>query len=222
MGSTRFPGKPLAIVGGKPLLQYAVDAARESGLPFTVASQDWLISNWCYTNGIPHASTSDARNGTERAAIVNQAIKWDRVIILQCDEPDVTGKDLKRLDDYEDPCTVQTAMSERDWENLNSVAVLGGGGDCSVAMRFVRGVAAEEEEREGISRHVGVYFYARYMLDEYLRHPPTRAEESRSLEQLRTMALGYAWNLKTIPGPLRSVNVPEDVNQFKEDGITVR
>lgn len=226
MGSTRFPGKPLALVGGKPLLSYAVDAARESGLPWCVATSDHDVEDWCIVN-IPLSEskecnifvTEQCTNGTERAAIVNKYAKWDRVIVLQCDEPDVTGDQLRYLSTLTSPCTMVTWPDVCDWGNMNTVFAAGlpdefSGETSRVAMYFRRGVS---EEADCYYRHVGVYLYDSNLLSDYLQTSPTPAEQNESLEQLRTMALGYAWLMMTIPGPLRSVNVPADVEKFTED-----
>lgn len=233
LGSTRFPGKPLALVGGKPLLSYAVEAARASGLPWCVATSDheiaaWFISTYCidkkrtfctwWENDPPNGGfvlTPECRNGTERAAHANSKLNWDRVIVLQCDEPDVDGHLLAWFAQWDGPCTVSCDMQESDWDNPNSVAVAIKDDDCDVALYFVRG--ATRPTKHYIRRHVGLYVYDSHMLEDYLRHPQTPTEEAESLEQLRTMAMGYAWHVEPVDGPLRSVNVPADVEKFKED-----
>lgn len=219
MHSTRFPEKPLADVGGRPLLSYAVQAAKDSGMPFRVASSDWPIAIWCDENDVPHSSTSECRNGTERAAMVNLVEKWDRVIVLQCDEPDVTGRDLQLLAEKNAPSTMACNMSDGDWDNQNSVVITAKGWPVYAA-EFIRGVKTADV---AYFRHIGVYLYDALMLSEYLEHGPTPREESKSLEQLRTMALGYAWSVMFMHHKrrFRSVNVPEDVKQFTEDGNTV-
>lgn len=224
MGSTRFPGKPLAIVGGRPLLSYAVEAAKSSGMPWCVATSDETIRDWCAENNVAGWITDQCRNGTERAALLNRDLKWDRVIVLQCDEPDVTGVHLEWFADSLAPATMVSAMAASDWGNPNTVAAEVWG---NMVRRFTRS-PLHEGRSDHISRHVGVYLYDSNTLAEYLEHPPTQREVSHSLEQLRTMAMGYAFSAKDVhpnrrndPTPLRSVNVPEDVNQFKEDGHTV-
>lgn len=208
MASTRFPGKPLAMVGGKPLLSYAVDAARGTGLPWCVATEDEEIVEWCISNERICVMTDHARNGTERAALANKQCGWDRVIVLQCDEPDVTAEDLGILNSIGTDCyTLTCPMGKRDWGNANSVCVrnyLGTG------KLFQRGPESGE-----FNRHVGVYLYKSQTLAEYLNHPQVPCEESLSLEQIRTMAMGYFWSTMKLNEPCRSVNVPEDVEAFK-------
>lgn len=219
MGSTRFPGKPLADVGGRPLLSYAVEAARESGLPYCVATSDEEIIEWCLSNEVILGNTQRItkcgfriRNGTERASIVNRYRKWDRVIVLQCDEPDVTGEDLRSFTHGWLPETFACVMQDDDWGNPNSVSVAV---KDDIALFFQR--AAPHGAECCRLRHVGVYVYHCDMLANYLSHGPSGCEVDSSLEQLRTMAMGHAWHVRATTRTLRSVNVPEDVEQFKDD-----
>lgn len=228
--STRFPGKPLALVGGKPLLSYAVECAKGTGMPYVVATSDMEIYKWCHENGVPRRHTDQCRNGTERAALANREEKWDRVVVLQCDEPDLRPDDLGILTGMESPATLVSHCADSDWGNPNSVIaqyMLMHDWEeniwCDGAIRWFR---RGESKSDGRQRHVGCYLYDGALLEQYLTTPPTPAEESQSLEQLRTMAIGYAWEAfnphRTIdPRRLRSINVPEDADKFKEDGNRV-
>lgn len=240
MGSTRFPGKPLAMVGGKPLLSYAVEAAKASGMPWCVATSNHEIANWCDTQGMGTCIigggsissntskisgivvvTNECRNGTERAALVNGAFQFDRVIVLQCDEPDVTGEDLLELERRGFlPSTLVAEPLETDIDNFNSViAHAWKCRDGHLIRCFTR--SAPQDVFDGTAyRHVGVYCYHKYTLETYLNLQPVEAEVKLSLEQLRITQI-CAWYAVCLNRTLRSVNVPEDVNQFKEDGNTV-
>jgi CMP-2-keto-3-deoxyoctulosonic acid synthetase len=128
----------------------------------------------------------------------------------------VTGKDLEWAVAFVTPCTFASPMQHSDWGNSHSVSVSVFGHasmEGFAASYFQRG----HERSAKVWRHVGVYVYDAKMLADYLQHAPTSAEESQSLEQLRTMAMGYSWHVQPIERPLRSVNVPADVEQFKED-----
>lgn len=223
MGSTRFPGKPLADVGGRPLLSYAVEAARDSGMPWTVASSDLEVEAWCKGNGnsftftgIPDAS----RNGTERAAFANSYLKWHRVIVLQCDEPDVTWEDLCDFEAVSTTAyTISCPVESNDWGNTNTVFLKSGD---EYGTLFERGVREPNWRvvhplSHPFSRHVGIYCYDASLLAAYLDRGPTPEETQQSLEQLRTMAMGYCWHAMRIDRPLRSVNVPADLAKFTED-----
>lgn len=235
MRSKRFPGKPLVDIGGRPLLSYAVEAARASELPFVVAYENdddhKPVKEWCDFKSIDARPTpKGVRNGTERAARANNWMKWDRVIVLQCDEPDITSKHLKALSKMSIPSTVVTEMQEDDWGNPHSVAaIVNDGFEHKTVAFFTRGAPkptkfeddniSQIEKWRFVARHVGVYLYSAEMLETYLHHPATPAELTHSLEQLRTMAMGCAWeclDFETELDALRSVNVPEDVEKFDE------
>lgn len=213
MKSKRFRGKPLVDIGGKPLLSYAVEAAKESGLPWYVATHDREILQWSKENDVLCIDTTKMglrpRNGTERAALVNREKKWDRVIVLQCDEPDITAEDTKTLSELESPATLVSNPIQDDWGNVNTVFAAV---QWDTIRHFERG---NDSGLAHMYRHVGAYLYESSMLHEYLHHPPTKVEERDSLEQIRTMALGYAWSCFELNRTLRSVNVPEDAKKFK-------
>lgn len=223
LGSTRFPGKPLALVGGKPLLSYAVECAKGTGLPWYVATSDGEILNWCGSHDVECVWTEECRNGTERAALANREEKWERVIVFQCDEPDVIPDDLRNLSVMEPPATLVGTATEKDVGNPNTVGAYTWSG---MVRQFIRSPPLHAS----MYRHIGVYLYSLDQLKEYLSTEPTPQEQSQSLEQLRTMAMGYTFlahsvqprrHMPSVREYYRSINVPEDVNQFKEDGNRV-
>lgn len=221
MRSSRFPGKPLVDVAGKPLLAYSIECSRATGLPYVVATSDKIVLDWCYHNSVPYIETyGTIRNGTERARLANREM-WQRVIVFQCDEPDVQSDDILRLTEVPPPATLVGNMADSDWRNPNTVAAEVWG---QCVRRFVRNPSPQDKYGPGFLRHIGIYLYSSAQLEQYVAMEPTDPEVQHSLEQLRTMALGYSFLAHNVHPPrctpsrrstYRSVNVPEDLEAFK-------
>lgn len=219
--SSRFPGKPLAICRGQPLLQWAWRTANES------ERTDWAgvvtdsidVTAWCREHGVRcvHMPERHPTGSDRTAALIARARdeKWpilgkaDIVVNLQCDEPDLTGEDLDRLIAELSTCDVATfccTLSVNDWENRNAVKVVcNPRGD---AIYFSRGLLC------AAYLHVGVYAYSAFVLEDFARLPQSPLEQADSLEQLRLTENDIPIRLVKLSRTVRSINTPDDLEAY--------
>jgi len=210
--STRLPGKPLRLLGGKPLLQHVLERARESQAErVVIATDDARIVAAARAWGADVVSTSPAHpNGTSRLAEVVEQLGWDEtetVVNLQGDEPQLPGALIDQ---------VAAALLERPDAQLSTLAapirtveelfnpnvvkvVLRADATASYFSRapipwvrdaFAAGVPGSLPEGVPFLRHIGLYAYRAKTLRELSRAPVAATEAAESLEQLRALALG--------------------------------
>lgn len=221
--STRFPGKPLFSILGKPLLQHAWERCQKvkSVSQVIIATDDMRIAEAAFAFGAEVALTSpDHPSGTDRIAEVAVHLSGVKHIInLQGDEPAIDPKliDLLvgRLQD--DPklqmVTAATPFeTAEDVANPNNVKVVTG--VRGQALYFSR--SAIPFDRDGTAKpkfwwHMGLYGYRRDFLLEYVKWKPTPLEECEKLEQLRALEHGASIHVVTTKHRAVGVDTPEDV-----------
>lgn len=231
--STRFPGKPLALLGGKPIIDYAYSVARSTeGIDDAVVATDdeRIFAHMKATFGEDSVMmTSDRhRSGTDRcgevaARLAEAGRVYDVVVNLQGDEPFVQPSQLQALvgcfdDAHVAIATLKTRIHTTD-ELLspNNVKVV-----CSAqgralyfsrqAIPFRRDVAPEDWLREGdYYKHVGIYAFRSQTLAEVCALPQSSLETSEKLEQLRWLEAGYAIAVRETPAANIGIDTPADL-----------
>lgn len=210
--STRFPGKPLVEIDGKPMLAHVIDRARESGAEeVVVATDDARIEQAATAYGCDVAMTrSDHASGTDRIAEVVDQRGWkdDAIVVnAQGDEPLLPPQMIravaKSLQTHPD-AAIATACHRIDeiGEFLDPNAVKVVFDDNGYALYFSRAPIpwprdAFARERNALPqrlpafRHIGIYAYRCAFLRAYTALPPAPIERFESLEQLRALAHGY-------------------------------
>jgi 3-deoxy-manno-octulosonate cytidylyltransferase (CMP-KDO synthetase) len=217
--STRFPGKPLALISGKPMIHHVVERCREAGCfsRVVVATDDARIEATVKGFGGEVLITSpDCASGTDRVAEVARALPGDVWINVQGDEPALHPETLRALTSLFDDARVEMATLVRPLEaheraNPNVVkAVLG---EAKQALYFSRHDVPFEREATGVPRwaHLGLYGYRRATLERLSRLPPTLVEKTEALEQLRALGHGIAIHCAVTTHPSQAVDRPEDV-----------
>ena len=205
-GSTRFPGKSLALIGGKPLLAWVVERTRQSRRldEIWVATDDARIAAAARSFGAAVAMTrADHPSGTDRIAEAIRDIEADVVVNIQGDEPLIEPALIDRvagaLADGEgwDMATaaspLRTAAELHHPDVVKVVRALDGRAlyFSRSVVPFVRGAAADFPPIAGMHlRHVGLYGYRRAFLERLVKEPPCALENLEKLEQLRALALG--------------------------------
>lgn len=225
--STRFPGKALVRINGKSLVQYAIDAAKQSKLADAVllATDSSVIADDVNADGISVCvMDGNYRCGTERARAAIDKCGWnpERVVILQCDEPDITSDDIDRLIEASRGDAFATAAFHGAvTDDRNQVKVTCGrmfdleSGRIGASHYFSRAPIA------GAMIHVGIYIIERRHLDLW-NGEPGPIETAEGLEQLRVIEqpgeedgdAWWGWQVLDLGRQLRSVNVPDDLEQF--------
>lgn len=228
--STRFPGKPLHPIAGKPLLQHVWERCRETSRldAVIVATDDMRIAEAAFAFGAEVALTSpECQSGTDRVAEVAAQLgkAFSGVINIQGDEPAispalidqlaVTLKKNRRLQ----MVTAASVLTELDeLENPNCVKVtLAKNGD---ALYFSRSVIPFPSARlEGgivYYRHQGIYGYRRDFLKRFVRWAPSDYERIERLEQLRALEHGVQIRVVIAAEDSLGVDAPGDVARAEE------
>jgi 3-deoxy-manno-octulosonate cytidylyltransferase (CMP-KDO synthetase) len=211
-GSTRFPGKPLALLDGVPMIQRVYDACTASNLPTYVLTDHQEIYNMMGASRCI-MDLADYENGTERCAgavEMRTLDDYDQFINVQGDMPDITvdmiERCVKKLKDYP-VSTVYTDMPEQEQNNPNSVKLVRGE---DRALWFGRGMTGYGDW------HLGVYGYRRFALDAYINLPVTQEETIEQLEQLRWLKNGWQIGCSNVQFDGVEINTPEDLKKWHE------
>jgi 3-deoxy-manno-octulosonate cytidylyltransferase (CMP-KDO synthetase) len=221
-GATRFPGKPLAPILGRPMVQWVYEGARASKLlsRVVIATDDERIAAAARVFGADVIMTSpDCASGTDRAAEVASASSCDFVINIQGDEPLVRGEMLDGLVRglVESGAPMATLMARVESLELlddpHIVKVIADGG--GYALYFSRSPLPHGCS-DYFYQHIGIYGYRRDFLLGYKDLPPSRLERAEKLEQLRALENGRRIRLIEIPRPTLSVDAPADIIKVEQ------
>ena len=214
--STRFLGKPLELLDGVPMIRRVADAARESGLPVYVLTDDQRVANCVNDAYTVLIDPVDYDNGTERCAgalTQDYLDKYDTFINVQGDMPDVTTDMVEKCIiglQYHPVSTVFTTMPEEKQNDSNSVKMVRAG---DKALWFGRGMTGYGEW------HLGVYGYKRNALESYPNLTVTREEEVEKLEQLRWLKNGLQIGCLSVYYNGVEINAPEDVIEWQQKNL---
>ena len=217
-GSTRFPGKPLAPIAGKPLLQWVWEGAQQSRhiSETRIATDDPRIAQTAAQFGAQVVMTrANHPSGTDRIAEATQDTQADWILNLQGDEPLITGAFLdlwiEALNRKFGMATVATPLRDpADLENPDMVKVRWD--DNGKALGFRRSIP-EAESLLWQHQHMGLYAYQPASLQKFVSLPPSPGEKRDRLEQLRALENGIA--VQVVPLTFLSVGVdtPGDVTR---------
>lgn len=214
--SSRFPGKPLVSLCGRPMILRTLERAVSAGCFESVvcATDDLRILKTVESAGFKAVLTSEAATGSDRVAEAAERLGLDLVVNLQGDEP---LADLQMLRDVskalvEEPnswVTVAAPLAESDRERLSVVKVEID--ETGHAVEFTRKLP---ERLTTWHRHVGVYAYSAESREEFSSLPQSALEKERSLEQLRILGkrpirVIYCTSLSA------SVDLPSDVQKVE-------
>lgn len=224
--STRFPGKPLALIAGRSLIQRVHERVTRSKLAsmVLVATDDQRIFDHVESFGGRAVMTdSNLPSGTDRIAAAVRTVgeSFSQVINVQGDEPLIAVDDIDRLilalqsEPDIDIVTLATMIeSEQDFGNRDVVKVVSD--LAGNALYFSRspipygGLAIA-------SRHVGIYGYQTAALARFVSLPPSSLEQCESLEQLRALQNGFRIRLLRTDKPHLGVDRPEDVERVERE-----
>ena len=224
--STRFEGKVLADINGKPMIQHVWERAKQSECldDLVIACDDQRVVKAAEKFGAQAILTSaDHASGTDRIAEVVEPLEVDIIINIQGDEPlicpTIIDSLVKMLID--DPsCSMGTVIkvidNEDDLANTNIVKVVVDGE--MNALYFSRvGIPHNRERNDTILhyKHLGIYAFRKEFLLCYKNLPKSNLEIAEQLEQLR--ALEYGYKIKTVLTEIDTIGVdtPEDLKQVE-------
>ena len=239
--SSRFPGKPLAAIGGKPMIQHVYEsacAARGLDRVLVATDDDRIFSAVKRFGGEAVLTSRNHESGTDRLAEVARKIKAGWVLNVQGDLPFVQPQTISRIartlrrDRTILMATARTAIHQKEeWLNPNVVKVVTDGkgfalyfsrapipaikeaaGDSPVD----RGNGREPEPKVWGYRHIGVYGYRRDFLLKFSRLRPTALERTEGLEQLRALTYGYRIRVLDVDEPAVEVDTVGDLEKAED------
>lgn len=228
-GSTRFPGKPLADIGGKSMIQRVVEQCKKSTAlkKVIVATDDDRIVEHVKKLGHEVYKTSpDHKNGTERCyeALKLDGGSYDFVINIQGDEPFIDPQQIDLLASVinrktEIATLIKNIDHLEDLQNTNVIKALKA--DSGLALYFsrspiphMRNIPTEDWMKSHQHyKHIGIYAYRVDILAKLVTLSPTPLELAESLEQLRWIENGY--RIKTAITPIETIGIdtPEDIEK---------
>lgn len=229
--SQRLPGKMLANLGGKPVLQHVWERVmRMKGCDeVIIATDNEAVFNAVESWGGTAKMTSEAcESGTERVASIIDELQGDFILVVQGDEcfiePDLLEKMVHHFkirggDIITPVCRIK---EEEILQCPNCVkAVVSGQGKALYFSRspvpYFRGVPMERWlDYADYWWHVGVYGYKRSVLENYNALKPSRLEQIEKLEQLRFLEAGYEISVVEAPKHLLAVDTQEDLERAEE------
>jgi 3-deoxy-manno-octulosonate cytidylyltransferase (CMP-KDO synthetase) len=224
--SSRFPGKPLALILGKPMIQYVYERSSAACRvdEVWVATDDQRIYEAVKSFGGKVVLTSpNHESGTERVAEVARKIPADVVINIQGDEPLIRPEAIDILaeamaEDQNTPmATLKRKISRKqDSDNPNCVKVVTGReGFALYLSRFPIPFDRDGHVPPCVYQHIGIYAYRKDFLLQIPALPPSTLEQTERLEQLRILENGY--RIKVIETDYESygVDTPEDVPRIE-------
>ena len=232
--STRFPGKPLALLGGKPVIQRVYEQVAGVLDDAVVATDDERIRDAVRAFGGRVEMTSpDHRSGTDRCweAYCKQGREYDVVVNVQGDEPFIRPSQLEAVkrcfdDPATDIATLVKPFTEADGldalENPNSPKVVLGSADQALyfsrsVIPYLRGVPREEWlARHTFYKHIGMYAFRRETLYKDTALPQSALERAESLEQLRWLENGFRIRAGISDVETIGIDTPEDLAKAEE------
>ena len=222
-GSTRFPGKPLALIDGIPMIERVVRRVESAGVvdSVVVATDDRRIEELVLGFGGEVVMTSaGCVNGTERCveAIGKLTPRPDAIINVQGDEPFVHPEQLEELVRLINLPNVTIATlarpmkaSDKGREDKNRVKVVRNLEGC--AIHFSR--TPVPNSSGPWLQHVGLYAYTSSALEDIVKLEATELEKRESLEQLRWLDHGWSISLGITNHKTPAVDTPEDLEKIK-------
>jgi len=236
--STRLPGKVLADIAGKPMIQWVVEKAQASGADKVIVATDneqveQVVKGF---GGEVCRTRADHQSGTERLAEVVEKYQFpaDQVIVnVQGDEPFIPADNIaqvaKNLAAQQAARMATLAVHIEHIEeafNPNAVKVLTD--QKGYAMYFSRATIPYDRERfynqetpsigDFYLRHIGIYAYRAGFIQEYVTWPASELEKIESLEQLRVLWQGEKIHVAVAQSrtPVEGVDTPEDLAKARE------
>lgn len=228
-GSSRFPGKPLAKLGGVEMIVRVCRQAAKACPDVVVATDDERILQCVEANGFKAVMTSaDHRSGTDRVceAMERSGSDADVIINVQGDEPFIDPEQIRLLMEafrnpetiiatlarpfdkalgFEalfDPNVVKVTFSDQGWALYFSRSII----------PYVRGAEwTQWLDRADFYTHIGIYAYRAETLRELTRLPQSSLELAESLEQLRWLQAGYYIHISVSESQTIGIDTPEDL-----------
>ena len=224
-GSSRFPGKPLAMILGKPMIQWVyerivnIDEISDA----YVATDDERIYNTVIGFGGKAVMTGECSCGTDRVYQACKDIDCDIVLNIQGDEPMIKPEMVKDLISAFDDSEVKMAtlkkeiFTESDINNPNIAKLITDANHD--AIYFSRSTIPYNRDKKEVKyyKHIGVYGYTKNFLKTFVNLPKSDLENSEQLEQLRVIENGYKIRVVETEYQSIGVDLPEHIKLVESE-----
>ncbi len=237
--STRFPGKPLAMLGGKTVIQRVYEQVKDCFDDLYVATDDERIASCVNEFGGKYVMTSpDCKNGTERCldAYKNLNLQCDVIVNIQGDEPFIQRKQVDALMACFDSAETDIATLVKPFEKADGLERLECPNSPKVIMNadgfaiyfsrsvipYLRGVEKEQWlDNHVFYKHLGIYAYRTDVLKEITLLEQSPLEKVESLEQLRWLENGYKIKVGITDIETIGIDTPEDLERAKKFAASI-
>ena len=231
--STRFPGKPLAMLGGKPVIQRVDEQVRECFDEVYVATDDDRIKDAVLAFGGNVVMTSaNCNNGTERCldAYKRLALDCDVIVNIQGDEPFVQRSQVEALISCFDSDETDIATLVKPFDVADGIERLECPNSPKVVLDnkcyalyfsrsvipYLRGVEKKDWlAKHTFYKHLGIYAYRAGLLEDLTTLPQSPMEKAESLEQLRWLENGYRIKVGITDIETIGIDTPDDLERAK-------
>ncbi|EKO3405111.1 3-deoxy-manno-octulosonate cytidylyltransferase [Vibrio fluvialis] len=231
--STRLPGKPLADIAGKPMVQWVYEQAMQAGAErVIIATDDARVEQAVLAFGGTVCMTSpDHQSGTERLAEVVKlmGIEDDHIIVnVQGDEPLIPPSIIRQVADNlaasQAPMATLAVEIRHEDEVFNPNAVKVVTDKDGYALYFSRATipwdrdnfAKDKTVVQPLMRHIGIYAYRAGFINTYIQWPASQLEKIECLEQLRVLWYGEKIHVAVaLEAPPAGVDTPEDLDAVR-------
>ncbi|MCC8035325.1 MAG: 3-deoxy-manno-octulosonate cytidylyltransferase [Rikenellaceae bacterium] len=231
--STRFPGKPLAMIGGRPMIRHVYERAGRLFSDIFVATDDLRIARevsafggkWIMTGDYHQSGTDRCAEALDKAEAITGK-KYDVVVNIQGDEPFISSSHLESLVAlFDDPLTEIGTLVRRfgpgeDFFDPNCVkVVLSRGGSALYFSRlpipYIREKGSSAGQTVVFYKHIGLYAYRAGVLRTITALAQGMLERAESLEQLRWLENGFRIDTALVHGETLAVDTPEDLERVE-------
>ena len=222
-GSTRFEGKPLAMISGQPMIQRVYDRASLSKKldEVYVVTDDDRIENYCNDNDLNVIRIDDdVETGTDRIALTLDTLDADIYVNIQGDEPLIDPDAIDRMIEYFNPnigtvnAYVKITEPYKVMDN-DIVKVVFNSYHC--AMYYSRlGIPFPRHENGNVYQQLGLYAFSKERLKLFRELPMQSLEKSESVEMLRYLENGYDVQMVHVDDVGLSVDSPKDIKLVEE------
>jgi 3-deoxy-manno-octulosonate cytidylyltransferase (CMP-KDO synthetase) len=224
--STRFPGKPLALIAGQTLIQRVVERCRlaRSLAEVVVATDDPRIRDTASRFCRVEMTSPDHPSGSDRIAEAASRCECDAVVNIQGDEPLIAPEVIDTVADALKQCEMSTAatrvktLDEYDNPNVVKVVVNAAGRALYFSRRtipYLRDAASRSASEQLAAftffKQLGIYGYRRETLLKLVKWPVSALEQAEKLEQLRALENGIEIAVRQVDYDSVGVDVPADV-----------
>lgn len=227
MASTRLPGKPLADIGGEPMIVHVAKRSAEAAIgPVYVACDDVLIKYAVERAGIKAVMTrADHPSGSDRIfealEIIDANKHHDVIVNVQGDVPTIEPESIRAVlaplkSSQTDIATLACEITEEQERTDPSVVKIAGAQEKDNILRALYFSRSTIPHGDGpLYHHIGIYAYRRNALERFVTLPPSSLEMREKLEQLRALSAGMRIDAAIVKAVPLGVDTPEQLEKAR-------